>query len=99
MKKIVLALSLALASGSPLIAATPSTLGIPWDKALHFSAGYISSDVTQTFFLKHGAGPWTSRLAGLTVATLLASTPGNRWDWQDWGATALGSVCSITVHF
>lgn len=85
---------------------SPSTAGIPWDKALHFSAGYIGADITETWAARWPEPerlPWWGRkLLGLGVAAMLATgkeAADPRWDWADWGATMLGGGVSITVNW
>lgn len=81
--------------------------GIQEDKQIHFAVGYISSDFFATKAEKMGASIWESRAIGLGSALCLATakegvdslTPKNKWDWQDWTATVLGSVVNISIHF
>lgn len=81
----------------------PSTLGIPWDKALHAGVGYISADGTRKLEDFMGIRDRYS-IAPIMVAALLASakegidseTPGNKWDWSDWLATMGGASANYT---
>lgn len=89
----VLALVLGLLLiGKSLGAHTPESAGISWDKALHFSVGYIATDATERVTRK-----WW---AGVAVSAALASAKeasDSRWDWQDWTATMLGSGAKLTL--
>lgn len=91
---------------SPLSAKMPETYGVPWDKALHFSAGYVGADLTQ----------WAEKQVGIKdkwhigpfiTVFLLASIKesfdtregGTGWNWDDWNATMFGGRVHYAFKF
>lgn len=65
------------------------------DKAAHLGAGYIVADVASEIKLPC---PLCWSIAAGAVKEGLDSREG-KWDWRDFGCTALGGGLQITVHW
>jgi hypothetical protein len=93
-----------LVLASTASAKMPETYGIPWDKALHFSAGYVTADLTQR------GTAWTGirdpyhlypLLSAVTIASVKEGLDvgGTGWNWNDWTSTLIGGGVHWTIHF
>lgn len=81
------------------------------DKITHFCAGVVVSALVglpaYLESLNLFSGLWSAIVSGLLAACIKEwcdmSTEGNRWDWRDFSATAIGvlvvAVFIILLHF
>lgn len=71
----------------------------PYDKLLHFSAGYIGADWTVALTHKVWTGPIASAVLGVAKETFDSMQRGNHFDMMDLGATILGGGVHFAIHF
>lgn len=89
-----LLLGLLLLAASRACAHTPESAGVPWDKAIHFSVGYVASDVA----LKVKDAWWVPVAVSATLAAGKEASDA-RWDWADFGATMAGCGAKFLVRW
>ncbi len=79
----------------------PKTFGIPWDKALHFGAGYIVADMS--LFLEKKTGIKDRYALGpfFAVATIAAvkESMDPVFDWNDFAATLFGGGVKVVIRW
>lgn len=102
----ILVLALMLPTLASAAKGMPETMGIAWDKMLHFSAGYIVADLQgrleedgMEIHDKYQIGPLLAAIAlGAGKEWFDSQEGGTGWDNMDWLATSLGGGFRVTIH-